>query len=768
MTLRRPRAEELLRSLLVASIVIPAAVMATLAWVTQQAAFINARHELVWTSEVAREHAAKVFDSYGLVADRVSDLLGTFDPDAVRRSEDRLSRQFKAMVAGLPQIASLIVLDRTGHLLVATDANPVDRSTDFSDRDYFQSLRDGGAATYVSRVQVSRVTGKRFFGRGRARRDATGTFGGVIDIAGSPAFLQGFYATLVSEVGQSAEGRIVTMLREDGQVLARSPAVLGDLPTIPRSNPFFAALRTDPDKGVFTSRSVMEAGAPERLYAFRTVPGSPIYIVAGRSMAAIRAEWARAMLRYLAIGVPGTAVLFLLTLATVRGARRERDAHARVEMSRREAAEAQLRQSQKMEAIGQLTGGIAHDFNNLLTVIRASVDLLRRSDLPDARRDRYVAAISDAADRAAKLTGQFLAFARRQALRPEVFDVAGKAAAVAGMVRTLIGPRVAVETRFPDGPLFADADTSQFDACMVNLAVNARDAMGGQGRLPITVSAVADIPAPGGRPAVRGEHVAVAVEDTGIGIPAERIEAIFTTKPKGEGTGLGLGQVFGFAEQSGGRGRSGQRAGPRHDLHALPAPGDGPGPSRRGDRRARHRARGSRRLRPGGRGRPGRRRGGDRRARGPRLCVRAGDRRRAGPGRTRQGRAALRRGVLRRGHARDERHRTRRGSPPPLRRPAGRADQRLQRGPGAVRPFRLRPPAGVTSNAGAVAAGSGRTVSVGTLGAERQIQNVAAEPSRPRRPTPSTGRSLTSWRATAARSGPPSRGRSAARPPTRP
>lgn len=156
MTLRRPQAEELLRSLLVASIVIPAAVMATLAWVTHQAAFINARHELVWTSEVAREHAAKVFDSYGLVADRVSDLLGTFDPDAVRRSEDRLSRQFKAMVAGLPQIASLIVLDRTGHLLVATDANPVDRSTDFSDRDYFQSLRDGGAATYVSRVQVSR------------------------------------------------------------------------------------------------------------------------------------------------------------------------------------------------------------------------------------------------------------------------------------------------------------------------------------------------------------------------------------------------------------------------------------------------------------------------------------------------------------------------------------------------------------------------------------------------------------------------------------
>ncbi len=555
---RRPQAVELLRWLLVASVALPVLLLAAVGWFTYQAAFIDARHELTWTTEVAREHAAKVFDSYELVADRVSDLLGTLDTDAVLQAEDHFSRQFRAMVADLPQIASLIVLDGTGHLLAATEASPVNRATDFSDRDYFAALRDGQARTFISRVQESRITGKAFFGWGRARKDADGAFAGVIDIAAAPAFLQGFYATLVSEIGQSPEGRIVTMIREDGQVLARYPAPAGALPMMPQSNPFFAALRISPDKGLYTGQSVSEKGAPERLYAFRKVPGHPVYIVAGRSTAIIRAEWAFGMLRALAVGVPAAAALVLVTLATLRGARRERDALAQVraEMNRREAAEAQLRQAQKMEAIGRLTGGIAHDFNNLLTVLRASVDLLRRPGLPEARRERYVAAIADTTERATRLTGQLLAFARRQALKPEVFDVTAGVGGVVDMVRTLVGPRITVEIRQKGGPLHVDADPSQFDVCLVNLAVNARDAMGGQGRLIVAAEPVDAVPARDGRPALPGAHVAVSVIDTGVGIPADQLDAIFepffTTKPKGEGTGLGLSQAFGFVRQSGG------------------------------------------------------------------------------------------------------------------------------------------------------------------------------------------------------------------------
>ena len=215
-----------------------------------------------------------------------------------------------------------------------------------------------------------------------------------------------------------------------------------------------------------------------------------------------------------------------------------------------------LRQSQKLEAIGQLTGGVAHDFNNLLTVIKSSTDLLKRPDLADARRQRYIAAISDTVDRAAKLTGQLLAFARRQALRPEVFAACDSVRALSDMMGTLTGTRVAIVTELPERSCFIDADPSQFDTALVNMAVNARDAMSGEGRLTIRVGAVRQMPAVRQHMAVDGDFVAVSVADTGCGIPPERLDQIFepffTTKAIGQGTGLGLSQVFGFAKQSGG------------------------------------------------------------------------------------------------------------------------------------------------------------------------------------------------------------------------
>ncbi len=140
-------------------------------------------------------------------------------------------------------------------------------------------------------------------------------------------------------------------------------------------------------------------------------------------------------------------------------------------------AEEAMRQSQKMEAVGQLTGGVAHDFNNLLTIIRSSVDLLRRPELPEERKRRYLDAVSDTVDRAAKLTGQLLAFARRQALKPEVFDVGAKRAGIADMLDTVTGARIQVSRHVPERPCFVEADPSQFETALVNMAVNARDAM---------------------------------------------------------------------------------------------------------------------------------------------------------------------------------------------------------------------------------------------------------------------------------------------------
>ena len=222
----------------------------------------------------------------------------------------------------------------------------------------------------------------------------------------------------------------------------------------------------------------------------------------------------------------------------------------------RSRAEEQLRQAQKMEAIGQLTGGVAHDFNNLLTIIRSSVDLLRKRDLPEERRSRYIDAIGDTADRAAILTGQLLAFARRQPLRAEVFDAGEKTRQAAEMLRTVVGTRIVLALDVPVDPCFVDADLTQFETALINIAVNARDAMSGAGELTISVRPAAEIPGSRRHLAVEGEFVAVLVRDTGAGIAAGEIDRIFepfyTTKEVGEGTGLGLSQVYGFAKQSNG------------------------------------------------------------------------------------------------------------------------------------------------------------------------------------------------------------------------
>nr|WP_280178528.1 PAS domain S-box protein [Methylobacterium gnaphalii] len=219
-------------------------------------------------------------------------------------------------------------------------------------------------------------------------------------------------------------------------------------------------------------------------------------------------------------------------------------------------AQEALRQSQKMEAVGQLTGGVAHDFNNLLTIIRSSVDFLRRPDLPDDRRKRYMDAVSDTVDRAAKLTGQLLAFARRQALKPEVFDVGARLGSVADMLDTVTGARIKVVTQLSSGPCFVRADLSQFETALVNMAVNARDAMDGEGTLTLRLDCSVAMPALRGHVGARGPFAAVSLHDTGSGISAQTLgrifEPFFTTKEVGRGTGLGLSQVFGFAKQSGG------------------------------------------------------------------------------------------------------------------------------------------------------------------------------------------------------------------------
>jgi len=233
-------------------------------------------------------------------------------------------------------------------------------------------------------------------------------------------------------------------------------------------------------------------------------------------------------------------------------ARREQDD----ELQRVRAA---LAQSQKMEAVGQLTGGIAHDFNNLLTAVLGNIELIEQNGHSDDERFRRLAeAARRAAERGATLTDRLLAFSRRQALRPQNTDVNQLVNGTSELLCSTLGERIAIETRLADGLSRAFVDPNQLENALINLALNARDAMPSGGTLTIeTCNAYLDKGYTAAHPEVEpGHYVLLAVSDTGRGMSVETaaraFEPFFTTKPIGEGTGLGLSQVYGFVGQSSG------------------------------------------------------------------------------------------------------------------------------------------------------------------------------------------------------------------------
>ncbi|HYC05933.1 MAG TPA: response regulator [Azospirillaceae bacterium] len=228
------------------------------------------------------------------------------------------------------------------------------------------------------------------------------------------------------------------------------------------------------------------------------------------------------------------------------------------EILRREGMETALLQAQKMDAIGQMTGGVAHDFNNLLTVLVSHLDLIQHAATDPGRVRQLASAALDAADRGVRLTGHLLAFARRQALRPQTVSVNRLVQNFEPLIRRALGEAVSLVSDLADSLPACHIDPTQFEVAMLNLAVNARDAMPGGGGLSLRTRLVRlDAAQLGGQPdAVPGEFVEVTVADTGVGIPPEVLnrvfEPFFTTKDVGRGSGLGLSQVYGFARQSGG------------------------------------------------------------------------------------------------------------------------------------------------------------------------------------------------------------------------
>jgi len=534
----------LLQWMMAASLALPIALFAFASAGSYISTHDTADRQIERTLDVAHEHALKVFETIDRSLSEINEIIRGIPDVGIKSREQTLHLRLKQFADSLPQMKSAWIFDARGRALVNSLVLPAP-AIDFSDRDYFKAHIDRDIGIFIGNALTPRAPyqGAAFFSVSRRRQTDDGSFAGVIQASVLPKYFENFY----TRIGRDP-GSFFALGLTDGTVLARFPVIEREV-HIDRNGPVGQKLVTNPNAGLVTMTS--PADGIERRLGYQRLAKYPVYVSAGLETSAIRSRWLSTVGSYLIFGLPATALLFLILSLALRRTQR-----LYFESAKRMEAEEALKHGQRLEALGQLTGGVAHDFNNLLTVIRASADLLRRPHLSEERRQRYVDAISDTVSRAAKLTAQLLAFARRQTLKPEVFDVGQSVQTLSEMIGTLTGSPIEIVTRVPDQPCFINADAGQFETALINMAANARDAMGGEGRLTIAVRAVADLPGLAPHPESPHGYVAVSVDDTGVGIPQEQFgrifEPFFTTKEVGQGTGLGLSQVFGFAKQSGG------------------------------------------------------------------------------------------------------------------------------------------------------------------------------------------------------------------------
>jgi two-component system NtrC family sensor kinase len=534
----------LLQWMMAASLALPMALFVLASTVSWISTHDTADQQIERTLDVAHEHALKVFETIDRSLSEINEIIRGIPDAGIKSRQEQLHGRLKQLADSLPQMKSAWIFDAKGHALVNSLALPAP-GIDFSDRDYFKAHIVKDIGIYIGSALTPRApySGAGFFSVSRRRQTGDGSFTGVIQASVLPEYFEKFYARIGHDPGS-----FFALGLTDGTVLARFPVLEREV-HIDRNGPVGQKIAANPKAGLVTVTS--PADGIERRLGYQRLAEYPVYVSAGLETSAIRARWLATMSQHLIFGLPATALLFFILALALRRTR-----HLYAEASRRLEAEEALKHGQRLEALGQLTGGVAHDFNNLLTVIRASVDLLRRPHLTEERRQRYIGAISDTVSRAAKLTAQLLAFARRQTLKPEVFDVGQCVQTLSEMIGTLTGTPIEIVTRVPVEACFINADAGQFETALINMAVNARDAMGGEGRLTIAIRAVAELPGRAAYPISPHGYVAVSVDDTGVGIPQEQLgrvfEPFFTTKEVGQGTGLGLSQVFGFAKQSGG------------------------------------------------------------------------------------------------------------------------------------------------------------------------------------------------------------------------
>ncbi len=542
-------------ALIAASVVLPIVLFVLSAWYSYNETIRRAEQRVERTTRILEEHALKVFESQRLVIEEVNLRLRFMDWS---READRadLHRILVRLQDDLDQVSTITVTDAQGRMIASGRTYPANPAIDFSDRDYFKSLSTASPTLpVISRTYLGRQTNMPVFNvAGRTDAGPGGAFTGVIAVSTDVRYFQDFYRSMEPDIDHR-----VLLVRSDGAILVSEPKLPFD--HLQPTSRLLHDIQTQ-TAGSYAMHSRIDD--VDRLFSFRRIGPYPVFVRFGIARSAALAPWYTTLVIYgIAAALASLALLFVSLLA-VRQTERERTARRKwqetaaalqAEAAERERVEGQLRQSQKMEAVGRLTGGLAHDFNNLLTAVIGSLDLVRRRPGGiEPRNLQFIGNALEGATRAAALTSRLLAFSRQQALEPVATDANALVSSMLTLLGSTLGERTKVETRLAGDLWPTLVDPNQLESAIVNLAVNARDAMPEGGRITIeTANVEIDKDEPD---VAAGDWVLISVADTGSGMPPEVVaqifEPFFTTKPVGKGTGLGLSQVYGFIKQSGG------------------------------------------------------------------------------------------------------------------------------------------------------------------------------------------------------------------------
>jgi signal transduction histidine kinase/ActR/RegA family two-component response regulator len=461
----------------------------------------------------------------------------------------------RTRITGMPQLDALDLVGADGRLINISRFYPVP-DVNASDRDYYLALKDRVTdAPYLSEPALSRTLGRWNIFLVRRVNGKSGEFVGLVVAMLDLAYFQNLFGLL-----QSHKGGGVSLWRRDGTLLAYSPT-LTDLGTIFKHLPS-RKLRRGGEPLAYEVEQT--AAAPGRIVAAMSCREFPLVLSVSKTLDEILSDW----YQFLALLIAGTLICILAIGAIVWLLVRQFSTYEQLTtaveergraIAQREQAEAQLRQAQKLESIGQLTGGIAHDFNNLLTAVLGNLELLTRHlEGREQRLYNFAKNAFDAANRGANLTQRLLAFSRRQPLDPLPTDLASLLASIGEILRRTLGENVEIAVHVAPDLWSALVDQNQLENAILNIAINARDAMDGRGRLKIeAVNYVrGDLEAAEDPEIAVGNYILLSITDGGKGMEKEVLERVFepffSTKPVGRGTGLGLSQVYGFVRQTGG------------------------------------------------------------------------------------------------------------------------------------------------------------------------------------------------------------------------